>query len=85
MPVFLRAEPCVAPDPREFPEALTLSPVYLVKRYTTDERIACGTGAIVPAAALPQEIAARLALPGIAFVDIRSARNICWQVRARPG
>ena len=84
-PIFLCAEACEAHDPAGFPAVLTLSPDYLIKGYTIEERIAYGTGAVVPLDRLEAEIAARLADPGIAFVDIRSARNNCWLARARRG
>ena len=82
-PIFLCAADCPAPDPLTLPAVLDLSPDYLIKGYTADERIAYGTGAVVPRETLPQEIAQRLADPAIAFVDIRSARNNCWLARAR--
>ncbi|WP_311199720.1 DUF1203 domain-containing protein [Jannaschia sp. M317] len=54
----------------------------MIKGYTQDHRIRYGTGAVVPAATLAQDIAARLARPEVAFVDIRSSRNNCFQARA---
>ncbi|MEM8791797.1 MAG: DUF1203 domain-containing protein [Pseudomonadota bacterium] len=81
-PIFLCADPC---DPWEgpgVPPILTSSPEYLIKGYTSDDRIRYGTGAVVPATALDDEIARRLSDPEIAFVDVRSARNNCFQCRA---
>ena len=83
-PVFLHAEECGAWTEEGVPPVLTSSPDFLVKGYDTSERIVYGTGGIVPAEALAARAAALLADPGIAFVDIRSARNNCWQARAVP-
>lgn len=63
------------------PEVLTSSPEYLVKGYDIDERIVYGTGRIVPQAEIERYCAELLARDEIAFADIRSARNTCWQVR----
>lgn len=81
-PVFLCADACSAPAVDTVPPNLGVSPDYLIKGYTADERIAYGTGAVVPQDRLEAEIAARLDDPALAFVDIRSARNNCWLMRA---
>ena len=85
-PIFLCADPCApwqgAPD--------TLQPIlatrdsYLVKGYHPTDRIAYGTGAIVDAVDMADRITAILARDDVAFVDIRSARNNCFQARAVP-
>ena len=82
-PIFLHAEPCAPWDGAGTPPILATSPDYLVKGYGPDERIVYGTGGIVPAAEVPGRCAALLADRGIAFVDVRSARNNCFQARAR--
>ncbi|MFM2355423.1 MAG: hypothetical protein RLZZ528_1159, partial [Pseudomonadota bacterium] len=46
-----------------------------------DERIVYGTGRVVPAGALADYAAGLLARDEIAFVDVRSARNNCFQCR----
>ena len=84
-PIFLCAEACDAPDPAPLPEVLGLSPEFLIKGYTEDQRILYGTGAVVGRDVLEAEIAARLDDARIAFVDIRSARNNCWLARATRG
>ncbi len=81
-PVFLCADPCTAWSDDGVPPILTTSPDYLVKGYTADDRILYGTGAIVPAADPAREVALRLKIPAIAYVDVRSARNNCFQTRA---
>jgi hypothetical protein len=82
-PVFLCAEDCASGAGRALPETLLTSPDYLVKGYSADERIVYGTGGIVPREAVAARAAALLADPGVAFVDIRSARNNCFLARAR--
>lgn len=84
-PVFLCAEDCVSGAGARLPASLRASPDYLVKAYSTDERIIYGTGAIVRS----EEIAARaetlLEDPHVAFVDVRSARNNCFLTRITRG
>lgn len=82
-PIFLCAEACAPFGGTGLPPVLTVSDTYLVKAYGATERIIYGTGAVVPKDSLAQEIGARLEAPGVAFVDIRSARNNCWLARAR--
>ena len=79
-PVFLCAEDCVPWDGEGLPPIAT-SADYLLKGYRADHRIAYGTGAIVPAGEMLDRAAGILADPAIAFVDMRSARNNCWQAR----
>ena len=84
-PIFLCADDCAAWDGDGMPPALA-SPDYLVKGYSANERIVYGTGGIVPAADIPARAAALLAEARVAFVDVRSARNNCFQARiTRPG
>ncbi|MEM7643213.1 MAG: DUF1203 domain-containing protein [Pseudomonadota bacterium] len=82
-PIFLHAEACAPWQDDGIPPILTTSPNYLVKAYTGDHRILYGTGAIVASDLLMQAVEDRLANPEVAFVDIRSARNNCFQTRAR--
>lgn len=84
-PVFLHAEACAAWGGDGVPPVLATAPDYLVKGYTADNRIRYGTGAIVPADELAAAVAARLEHEEVAFVDIRSARNNCFQARAVRG
>lgn len=82
-PIFLHAEDCEAWHEDGVPPILTTSPDYLVKAYTADHRILYGTGAIIPAAEVGREVADRLTLTDVAFVDVRSARNNCFLTRGR--
>ena len=81
-PVFLCAEACVPWDCDGVPPILTTSPDYIVRGYTADHRIAYGTGQVTPSGEVPRYVADLLEDPGIAHVDIRSARNNCFQTRA---
>ena len=82
-PIFLCVGHCDgAGDQEGLPEVLTLSPQYLIKAYSVDERIIYGTGDVVAQAVLAEEVAQRLARADVAFVDVRSARNNCWLARA---
>ena len=65
------------------PPVLTASADYLVKGYRDDERIAYGTGGVVAAGMLVARAEKLLSDPAIAFVDVRSARNNCFQARFR--
>ncbi|MGH1412341.1 MAG: DUF1203 domain-containing protein [Pelagimonas sp.] len=84
-PIFLCAEACDRFESDVLPPVLMRSPQYLIKGYTVDERISYGTGAIVAQSDLENSVSERLNMPHIAFVDIRSASNNCWQARARKG
>ena len=82
-PIFLCAEHCDrAPDADGLPPIL-VSPDYIVRGYSADERIVYGTGQVTPTGDIAAYAAKLLAQPEIAFVDIRSARNNCFQCRVR--
>ena len=80
-PVFLCARACAPYEGAAPPPVLRTSPDYLLKAYSDDERIIYGTGAIVPRDAVDAHATELLARAEVAFVDVRSARNNCWQVR----
>ena len=65
---------------RARPENLTSSD-YLLKGYSSDERIIYGTERITPVEEVSTYADALLNRPDVAFVDLRSARNNCWQAR----
>lgn len=79
-PIFLCADACRAKD-IAFPEVLHGSPDYLLKAYSHDERIIYGTGQITPSAEIEGYAETLLTRAEVAFVDVRSARNNCWQAR----
>ena len=80
-PVFLHAAPCA---PEGAPEIL-VSPEYLLKGYSAEERIIYGTGQVTPRDEIERYAGALLAREDVAFVDLRSARNNCWQARITRG
>lgn len=82
-PIFLCEAACTAHSGTEVPAILTTSPNYLLKAYTADERIHYGTGKIVDAADVSIYAAQLLDDPDNAFVDVRSARNNCFQLRIK--
>lgn len=82
-PIFLCADACRAQT--DLPPVLTTSPSYLIKAYSPDERIIYGTGKIVAQAQVHTHVETLLAQTGTAFVDIRSASNNCWLMRAYAG
>ena len=83
-PIFLCADPCEAGGGSALPEML-VSPDYIVRGYGADDRIAYGTGAVVPTDRIAEEAAKRLEDPRVAYVHVRSARNNCYQVRIDRG
>lgn len=81
-PIFLHAAPCErhaesAKTPAMFLEWEQL----LMKGYSADERIVYGTGQVLATAEVAAAAARLLEHPGIAFVDLRSAKNNCFQAR----
>jgi hypothetical protein len=83
-PVFLCADPCDSFSDKGLPPILHTSPSYLLKGYDRAERIVYGTGRVTPRAELAVYAALLLARPAVAFVDVRSARNGCFQCRLVP-
>jgi hypothetical protein len=80
-PIFLCADDCKPWSGKGIPPILTSSPSYLIKGYTTDQRIRYGTGRIVEKQEVAAYAAALLERDDISFVDARSARNNCFQLR----
>lgn len=79
-PVFLCAHDCAAWAGAGLPPALD-SADYLLKGYTADQRIRYGTGKVVPRDQIEAYAASLLERDEISFVDVRSARNNCFQAR----
>ena len=80
-PIFLCAEPCEPWAGEGLPPILRSSPDYLLKGYSADHRIVYGTGRIVAAGEIASRVEEVLTDPEIAYVDVRSARNNCFQTR----
>ena len=80
-PIFLCADPCEPWASAGVPPVLATRPEYLLKGYSDADRIVYGTGAVVPAGDLESYAAALLSRDEVAYVDVRSARNNCFQAR----
>ncbi len=84
-PIFLCADDCAPWSGEGVLPILASSPDYLLKGYTAEQRIRYGTGKVVTREAAPDYAAALLERGDIDFVDVRSARNNCFQLRIRRG
>lgn len=82
-PIFLCADDCAAWNGDGPPPILKTSSDYLLKGYTHGHRILYGTGKVVPEVEVESYAGTLLEDPRIAYVDVRSARNNCFQVRIR--
>ncbi|MEX0287367.1 MAG: DUF1203 domain-containing protein [Paracoccaceae bacterium] len=80
-PIFLCAQDCGPYTPSSEMPPILKAPQFLVRGYTADERIRYGTGKVVETAQIPDYAAGLLSNPDIAFVDVRSASNNCYQCR----
>lgn len=82
-PIFLCASACKrAPESDEVPGMLK-SPTYLLRGYDADERIIYGTGGVVATASIAERARDLLSDERVAFVDVRSAANNCFQCRVK--
>lgn len=80
-PIFLCADDCRPWNGKGVPPILQTSPDYLLKGYSAVYRIVYGTGGIVAREDLADYAANLLSRPEVAYVDVRSARNNCFQTR----
>lgn len=80
-PLFLCAADCEPFAPTETAPDILRSPQYLVRGYTADERILYGTGQVVKTPKIADYAKRLLQNPEVAFVDVRSASNNCYQCR----
>lgn len=83
-PLFFCTHDCTSFEPSaEVPEALD-APDFIVRGYSAEERIVYGTGKVTQTPRIPQYAADLLSRSDVAFVDIRSAKNNCFQCRVLP-
>jgi len=82
-PIFVCADGCSRGGGAELPDILKSSADYLLKAYSAAERIIYGTGRVVLKDDVAAYAADLLGRPDVAFVDVRSARNNCFQLRIR--
>ena len=80
-PIFLCARKCSPYAGSDLPPILTTSPDYLLKAYGGDGRIIYGTGQITKTEEIHQYAGELLSRDDVAYVDVRSARNNCFQTR----
>lgn len=82
-PIFLCAKDCASAKPTPDVPTILRAPQYLVRGYSPDERIVYGTGRIVDTQKIADYASSLLEDETIAFVDLRSAQNNCFQCRVR--
>ncbi|MCR9218686.1 MAG: DUF1203 domain-containing protein [Alphaproteobacteria bacterium] len=82
-PIFLHADPCKRAAASPTPPEILAGPAYILRGYDANERIVYGTGDVIPTADIATRAEALLARPSVSFVDVRSARNNCFQCRIR--
>ena len=80
-PIFLCASDCARGGGTDLPEILGTSPDYLIKGYSSDDRIVYGTGAVTPTPQITTQLEQIFARPDVAYIHVRSARNNCYQLR----
>jgi hypothetical protein len=80
-PIFLCADPCTPWTGAGLPPVLCSAPDYLLKGYSADHRIVYGTGRVVAADLIESRAAEVFAEARVAYIDVRSARNNCFQAR----
>ncbi|MEM1388120.1 MAG: DUF1203 domain-containing protein [Pseudomonadota bacterium] len=82
-PIFLCAKRCARAPVSDQVPAILRSPRYLVRGYSASERIVYGTGEVVARGDIAPYAQTLLDRAEIAFVDVRSAANNCYQCRIR--
>ncbi|KQV34321.1 MULTISPECIES: DUF1203 domain-containing protein [unclassified Rhizobium] len=80
-PIFLHAQECATYEEEKIPPILTTSKDYLLRGYSSDDRIVYGTGAVTPMEELSTKASEILGQDEVAYVHVRSARNNCYQCR----
>jgi hypothetical protein len=80
-PIFLCADDCRRWEGAGLPPVLANRPRHLIKGYGADDRIAYGTGRIVPVEALIEGAAALFDDTRVRYGHVRSATNNCYTCR----
>ncbi|XUY27793.1 DUF1203 domain-containing protein [Agrobacterium sp. rho-8.1] len=80
-PIFIHAESCGAYAAREILPPMLDSTDYIVRGYSSDNRIVYGTGAVTLTNKIAERASELLTRDDIAYVHVRSARNNCYQCR----
>ena len=84
-PIFLCAGACTPWSGDGVPPILVTSPEYLLNGYSADERLIYGTGRVVAADQIGTYAEWLFLSPQLAYVDVRSVRNACFQARITRG
>ncbi len=84
-PIFLCADACEAHENNGATPKILRAARFLVRGYSEDERIVYGSGTVVPTGKISDYARGLLSDPQIAFVDVRSAANNCFQCRVTLG
>lgn len=81
-PIFLHARECDrAPVGEALPSMFQASPDYILRGYSSEDRIIYGTGGVVPTNRISGRAHELLEREDVAYVHMRSARYNCYQVR----
>ncbi len=85
-PIFLCAEDCIAGTRRDLPRnMLGGGRDYILRGYSSDERIVYGTGCVVPRDDIPARCAEIFADDAATFIHIRFSGTNCFQCRVERG
>lgn len=81
-PIFLHAEACERADESDVLSPMfRVTPDYILRGYSADDRIVYGTGGVVPTHRICGRAHELLEREEVAYVHMRSARNNCYQLR----
>lgn len=80
-PIFLHANPCPSYEHREELPPMLGSPQYIIRGYTSADRILYGTGQIAATADIATYATHLFTRPEVAYIHVRSATNNCFQCR----
>ena len=80
-PIFLCAVDCISAAPGQAIPDILRSQSYLVRAYDRAERIIYGSGKVTPTGEIVSYAKKLFADPTVAFIDVRSASNNCFQCR----
>ena len=81
-PIFLHGKKCTRHEDAALPPSMFLErEQYLIRGYTSEERIQYGTGKVVKTGSLADACATILSDQKIEYIHVRSASNNCYQCR----
>jgi len=84
-PIFVAAADTEAGVASDTLPPFLVSPTYIVRGYSTDERIVYGTGNVTPTSDIIAACEALFQREEVAFIHIRSASNNCFHCRVDRG